>query len=122
MKRPKSKKPGKQRRYQINAPLHRRRKMLSATLDKKLREKYNRRNIPIRRGDKVRIMRGEFKGVMGEVVRVLPSKYKIYIDGVTIKKADGTAVERPIDPSNVMITEIYMEDKERREMLERKLK
>jgi large subunit ribosomal protein L24 len=122
MKQPSSHKPGKQRKWRQDAPLHRRRKMVGSTLSRELRGKYNRRNIPIRRGDKVKIMRGEFRGVEGEVTRVDLKNYKIYLEGVNIKKSDGTDVERVVDPSNVMIMDVYMEDKQRRDVLERKVK
>jgi len=96
--------------------------MVASTLSKELREKYNRRNLPARKGDRVKIIRGEFKGDGGEITRVDPKGYKIYIEGINIKKSDGTDVERAIDPSNVMITDLYMEDKERRGVLERKVR
>jgi len=56
-----SKQPRKQRKYSANAPLHIKRKMLSANLSKPLREKHKIRNIEVRKGDKVIIMRGKFK-------------------------------------------------------------
>jgi len=118
---PTSKKPGKQRKWRYNAPLHRRQKMVASPLSRELREKYKRRTLSPRKGDKVRVMRGDFKGNTGEVTRVSLKTYKIYIDGITIKKADGTDVERAMDPSNVMITDLFMDDKERRDVLERNL-
>ncbi len=117
----KSKKPGKQRKYKLKAPLHRRQKMMKSHLSKDLQKKYNRRNLGVRKGDQVKVMRGELKNHSGEVMRVDLKKYKIYVDGVNIKKADGTEVPRALDPSNVMITSLFLEDKERRDVLERKL-
>ena len=75
MKRPKSKKPRKQRKFLKLAPLHIRRKMIAAHLSKELREKYKRRSIPVRKGDEVKIMRGEFKGMIGKIVKVDTKKY-----------------------------------------------
>ena len=119
---PKSKKPRKQRNWLKTAPVHRRQKMVGSTLSKELRQKYGKRAIPVRKGDSVKIMRGEFSGVTAEVTEVSLKEYLIYIDGVTVKKADGTDKPRPVSPSNVMLTELNLEDKERREMLERKAK
>ncbi len=51
-----SKLPRKQRKYLANAPLHIKRKFLSANLSKELRKKHGKRSIPIRKGDTVRIM------------------------------------------------------------------
>ena len=57
----------KKRKYLANAPLHLRHKFLSANLNKKLRGKYGTRNVPLRKGDTVKIMNGEFKGKEGKV-------------------------------------------------------
>lgn len=118
---PSSRNPGKQRKWKAIAPLHRRQKMLSSPLSKELRQKYKRRRLNVRKGDKVRVMVGDFKGNVGEIIRVNLKNYKLYIDGITIKKADGTDVERAMDPSNVMIIDLFMDDKERTDVLERNM-
>ena len=115
-----SRQPRKQRRAYFNAPLHVRQKLMSAPLSPELREKYGIRSLPVRKGDKVRIMRGDFKGHEGKVVKVDLRRLRIYVDGVTIKKADGTPVFRPIHPSKVMIIELNLEDPWRRKILERR--
>jgi len=112
--------PGKQRKFKRNAPLHKRRKMLAAPLSRELKEKYGRSSMPVRKKDIVKVMRGEFKGITGEVIKVDLNRYKIYVDGLKISKADATEIERAIDPSNVVITDIFLEDKKRRKILERK--
>jgi large subunit ribosomal protein L24 len=119
MKRPKSKKPRKQRKFLYNAPLHIRRKMISAHLSKELREKYKRRSFPLRKGDEVKVMRGEFKGTIGKIVRVDTKKYKVYVDTVKKKRSVGTEYLVPVSPSNLMITKLNLEDKYRLKMLER---
>lgn len=112
--------PRKQRKFRRNAPLHKRQKIVAAPLSKELKEKYNRRSMPVRKKDIVKVMRGNFKDITGEVLRVDLNKYKIYVDGAKIAKSDGTEVERAIDPSNVIITDLFLEDKKRRKVLERK--
>jgi large subunit ribosomal protein L24 len=119
MKRPKSKKPRKQRKFLYNAPLHIRRKMISAHLSKELREKYKRRSIPLRKGDEVKVMRGEFKGTIGKIVRIDTKEYKVYMDTVKKKRSIGTEYLVPIHPSNLLITNLNLEDKYRIKMLER---
>jgi len=119
MKRPKSKKPRKQRKFLYNAPLHIRRKMISAHLSKELRKKYKRRSIPLRKGDEVKVMRGEFKGTIGKIVRIDTKEYKVYIDTVKKKRSIGTEYLVPIHPSNLLITNLNLEDKYRIKMLER---
>lgn len=121
MKQPTSTKARKQRKWRLKAPLHTKRKMLSSNLTKELREKYNRSSISIRKGDVVTIKRGTFKGESGEVTRVDMKKLKINVEGVTIKKADGSETGRSIDPSNVQIKELFIDDKKRRDLLERKI-
>jgi len=116
----KSKKPGKQRLAQINAPLHVRRKFMTAKLVRELREKLGIKRLPVRKGDVVRVVRGEWTGHEGKVVAVDYEKVALHIDGVTIKKADGTPVYYPIHPSNVMIVKLDLSDKLRKKVIERR--
>lgn len=109
----KSKKPSKARKNRANAPLHRKQNMLASPLSKELRNKYGKRSLQIRKGDKVRIMRGDHKGAEGEMEKANLNKGKIYITGIKAKKTDGTEKPKPIDPSNVMITELELSDKKR---------
>ncbi len=122
MKRPTSKKPSKQRYFYYNAPLHIRRKFMTAPLSKELREKYKIRNLPVRKGDVVEIVRGDFAGIKGEVVDVDYKRVRIYVKGATIRKADGTEVYYPIHPSKVVIVKLNLEDEWRKKVIERKLK
>lgn len=112
--------PRKQRKYRYNAPLHIRRKFISAHLSKELREKFGKRSVPLRKGDEVLIMRGAFKGFRGNVERIDLKKSRIYIEGVKRKKVDGSEVLVPIHPSNTMITKLSLDDKRRQEIFERK--
>jgi len=116
----KSKKPRKQRLAQINAPLHIRRKFMTAKLVRELQEKLGIKRLPVRKGDVVRIVRGEWTGHEGKVVAVDYEKIALHIDGVTVKKADGTPVYYPIHPSNVMIVKLDLSDKFRKRIIERR--
>ncbi len=115
-----SKQPRKQRKYRFNAPLHLRQKMISVHLDKALRKMYKKRSIPVRTGDEVIIMRGEFRKERGKVTKVDMKKLKIYIDSAKRKKVSGQEVEASIDPSNAMITKLNADDKKRQKFLRRK--
>ncbi|MEM2320380.1 MAG: 50S ribosomal protein L24 [Candidatus Bathyarchaeia archaeon] len=115
-----SAKPTKQRRRLYNAPNHLRGKLMSAHLSEDLRRTYGTRSLPIRAGDVVRIMRGDYRGVEGRVLRVNRKKYYIYIEGVTRQKVDGTTVLVPIHPSNVEVIKLNLDDKYRKEILERR--
>ncbi|OGI15372.1 50S ribosomal protein L24 [Candidatus Micrarchaeota archaeon RBG_16_49_10] len=115
-----SKQPRKQRKYRYNAPFHAKRNLLSAHLSKDLRKKYGKRSFPVRKGDEVEIMRGDFKKKKGKISRVNIKTAKVYVDGVTIKKVEGTEVAVPLDPSNLRVTDLELKDKRRVEALNRK--
>jgi large subunit ribosomal protein L24 len=106
----------------FQAPLHIRRKFMTAPLSDELVEKYGIKRLPVRKGDKVRIMRGEFTGVEGKVIRVDLRKMRIYVEGVTRQRMDGTPVFVPIHPSKVMIIELDLSDQKRKELIEKKKK
>lgn len=116
----KSSKPSKQRKAFFNAPLHVRHKFFNAPLSPELREKYGVKRLPVRKGDVVRIMRGDFAGHEGKVVRVDLKRIRIFVEGVQRKKADGTPVYYPIHPSKVMIVKLDLSDPRRREIVERR--
>lgn len=115
-----SKNQGKQRKYLHLAPVHMKRKLLSARLSKTLKEKYGKRNIPVRKGDTVKIMIGEFKGKQGKVASVDIERVKLIIDGIQVTKKDGSKANRPIPPSNVQIIDLELSDKKREQALLRK--
>ncbi|MBI4439105.1 50S ribosomal protein L24 [Candidatus Woesearchaeota archaeon] len=106
-------KPGKQRKYVANAPLHVRRGFFAAHLSKQLREKYRRRSVQLRKGDTVRVMRGRFRGKAGKVEVVDLKRFEVYISGIDVKKRDGTSASSPVHPSNLQVTELNTEDKRR---------
>jgi len=110
--------PRKQRKFLYNAPLHKKRKWISAHMADDLILKYRRRSLPVIRGDTVKIMRGEFKGTTGKVRKVNTRKGSLEIEGVTITKVDGKKVSRPIHASNVLITKLNLTDPWRRRKLE----
>ena len=108
-----SKRPNKQRKYKANAPLHLKRKMLGTNLSKDLRKKYGRRSIVVRKNDKVKILRGKFKGKAGKITEVFTKQGKVYVDTAQTKKQEGSKVNVKLNPSNLMITELDLSDKKR---------
>jgi large subunit ribosomal protein L24 len=89
-------------------------------LSPELVEKYGVKRLPVRVGDVVRIMRGDFAGHEGKVVEVDLDRVRIHVEGVQIKKADGTPVYYPIHPSKVMIVKLDLSDKYRLKIIERR--
>ena len=115
-----SKQPRKQRKAIYNAPQHVRGKLMGVHLSKDLREKHDRRSLPVRTGDTVKVMKGDFKDKVGKVEKVNLKTYKLYIEGVNTQKPNGNQVFFPVDPSNVMIVDLDLSDDRRMEIIERK--
>jgi large subunit ribosomal protein L24 len=67
-------------------------------------------------------MRGDRKGFEGKVTGVDRQKYRIFVEGITREKVDGSTIPVPIHPSKVMITRLNLDDKRRKKILERKTK
>jgi large subunit ribosomal protein L24 len=116
----KTTKPRKQRKKLYQAPLHRRYRRFSASLSPKLKSSHNTNSIPVRTGDNVRVMRGDYKGFEGKVTRVDRKEYRIFVEGATREKVDGSTTLIPIHPSKVMIIRLNLDDKLRKEILKRK--
>ena len=73
-------------------------------------------------GDTVKVIRGEFKGVDGKVVKVSTAKHTIAIEGIKKQKRKGDKIDVYIDSSNVVITNLNTDDKWRTARLEKKPK
>jgi len=115
-----SKQARKQRKYRHNAPLHIRQKLIHIHLSKELRKKYGKRTISPRQGDRVKVLRGSYKGKEGVIDKIDLKKLRVYVRGVERIKKDGSKVMVGLEPSNLMLSEIKIEDKKRKEKLENK--
>ncbi|HVP41423.1 MAG TPA: 50S ribosomal protein L24 [Candidatus Krumholzibacteriaceae bacterium] len=113
-------KPGLQRKRLFQAPLHLRYKQFAAPLSPELKKSNGFNALPLRKGDTVRVMRGDRKGIEGKVSKVDRKKYRISVEGITREKVDGTAIPVLIHPSKVMIINLNLDDKWRRDLLNRK--
>ena len=105
----------KQRKYVHNAPLHIRHKFMSARLSEGLEKEYNTRNLPVRKGDTVKIMRGSFKNFSGKIAQVSLARMRVYVEGATTTRSDATKAMYPIHPSNLLLTKLDTSDKKRME-------
>ena len=72
--------------------------------------------MKIKKGDKVKVITGKNKGVVGEVLACLPKENRIVVEGVNIRKIaqkpnqinpDGGIINKecPIDASNVVLAD-----------------
>ena len=121
-----SKQPRKQRLARHTAPYHRRHREMSSPIDKGLRKRQLSRGfmypraMPVRKGDRVMIVRGEGKSKSATAISKIDRKArKIYVEGFTYFKSDGTELQRPIDASNLVIINPDWSDIRRRRILNR---
>ncbi len=109
--------PGKQRKGLTTAPAHVRHKLMAAPLSSELIASKGAKTLPVRKGDTVRIMRGDNKGFEGKVSRVDLKAYRIYMEGLTREKVDGTNIFVAVHPSKVQIRNLNLDDKYRKEKI-----
>ncbi|MBR9682969.1 50S ribosomal protein L24 [Candidatus Woesearchaeota archaeon] len=118
----KSTQPRKQRKYRYGAPLHLKKNFMHSHLSPELRKKHQLRNIQLRTGDRVKILRGTHKKQEGKVETVNIKKERVFITGIEKIKKDGTKLLVPFNPSNLMIVALNLEDKKRKQKLDSKIK
>ena len=94
---------------------------MSCMLSKDLFQQYSVRSMPVRKDDKVKVVRGKFgsQSHEGKVVAVYRKKYVIHVERANKEKSNGASVPVGIQPSDCIITELKM-DKSRKSMLARK--
>jgi large subunit ribosomal protein L24 len=114
--------PRKQRKYRYGAPLHVLQTLFHVHLSLELRQKYGLRSILVRKGDKVRVMRGQFSKKEGKVERVLLKHGVVHVQGMEIIKKDGSKILSPLQPSNLLLIEVQTDDAVRKAKLESKSK
>lgn len=110
--------PRKQRKQKAEAPLHERHSEVRATLSADLREEHGQRNVRVNEGDTVEVLRGDYAGEENDVIRVDLKDEVVHVEDVTIETADGEEVPRPLDASNLRVTDLDLSDDERQARLE----
>jgi large subunit ribosomal protein L24 len=93
---------------------------LHASLVGELRSKYTKRSVRVRKGDTVKVLRGEYSGVEAKVTAVHPRSGRLSVEGVTREKIAGGTVPIQIHASKVMITALNLDDPWRKKALEAK--
>jgi large subunit ribosomal protein L24 len=116
----KTKKPSKQRRKIAFATEKEILKMMKVRLSEKLREKYGVRTVSIRKGDSVKILRGDFAGIEGKIIETDRRNQKVIVEGVTKEKVSGEQMRVPVHVSNVEMTTMDTGDRWRSEKFEKK--
>lgn len=111
-------KPNVQRKSASSAKM--RKGQMMAGLSKDLRAEYGVRGSSLRKGDTVRIAKGDYKGHEGKVSAIDLPSMKITVEGVQMSKMDGTKKNVSISPSQVTITKLDLSDKLRKKSFEGK--
>ena len=114
----KSTQPRKQRKYRYHAPLHIKQKFMHVHLSPELKKKHQTSNTQLKIKDKVIILRGQFKKKTSKVERINLKREKVYLAGLEKIKKDGTKLLVAFHPSNLMIIELNLDDKKRKQKLE----
>ena len=115
-------KPRKQRKFRYNAPLHVKQKLMHVHLSPELRKKYGKRCLELRSGDKIKVLRGQFKKKEGKVEKISLKRERVLVTGVEVIKKEGTKLLFPLRASNLMITDLDLNDKRRKQKLEQNKK
>jgi len=97
-------------------------KQICAALSKDLRKKYPRRSARIMINDTVKVIRGEYKGLIGKVAKISTESNSIAIEGNKKEKLKGEKVDVYIHSTNTIITSLNTDDKWRLKILEKKSK
>ena len=117
MPTPLSRQPRKQRKAVFSAHQFARRRLLSVPLSKELRARYGRRQLPVRKGDTVRVLRGSYEGQEERVAKVDTRGRTITLDNITVKKADAKLKPLPVAPNHLVLTRLNLTDSWRRRIL-----
>jgi len=103
----------------LHVPSHLRDSRIGSTLSDHLREQYGSRSCRLVKGDSVRVVRGEYSGIEGKVEKVNTQKGTLSIEGIQREKVKGGNVKVQIHSSNLIITGLNLEDKYRKNKLQR---
>src|SRR5208337_3515777 len=111
MTRTLSTKPSKQRAALYNTHANRRRRILSASLSTELKTTQGRNSYPVRKGDTVKILRGDFAGIEGKITQIDTKRQRLFVEGVSRENVAGTSANVSVHSSKVMITKLNLDDK-----------
>ena len=100
-------------------PKHLTERKLRSPLSHALREKFGRRNLRVIAGDTIKVIRGEYSGIEGKVEKVNMKRGSLAIEGIQREKVRGGNVKVEINSTNVVITDLDLDDKYRQALIQR---
>jgi large subunit ribosomal protein L24 len=109
--------PRRQRKALYEAHSAERHKRMSVALSRELRTRFGRRQVPLRKGDTVRILSGSYKGREERVAKVIRRDYTVTLDNVTGKAGDQKLKPQPIRLAHLLIVRLNLSDPWRRRVL-----
>lgn len=117
MPTPTSRLPRKQRKANFSAHQFAGRRLLTVPLSQELRRRFGRRQLPVRKGDTVRVVRGSYEGQEERVAKVDTRSRTVTLDNITVKKADAKLKPLPVRPNHLLLTRLNLSDAWRRRIL-----
>jgi large subunit ribosomal protein L24 len=105
----------------LQMPKHLRDSTICSTFSDSLKEQYGTASARVIKGDTVRVTRGEYSGIEGKVDKINTERGTLAIEGIQREKIRGGNVKVQIHASNVLITGLNLNDKDRQTRLSRKL-
>ena len=100
-------------------PKHLTERRLRSPLSRALREKYGRRNVRVIAGDTIKVIRGEYSGIEGKIEKVNMKRGSLAIEGIQREKVRGGNVKVEINSTNVIVTDLDLDDKYRQALIQR---
>lgn len=100
-------------------PKHLTERKVRSSLSRVLREKCGRRNLRVIAGDTIKVIRGEYSGIEGKVEKVNMRRGSLAIEGIQREKVRGGNVKVEINSTNVVITDLDLDDKYRQALIQR---
>ena len=85
-----------------------------------MRKKYGKRNLPLRKGDEVLVMRGSSRKKKAKVVSINLKRCIVALEGLQRTKKDGSKVNIFFHPSSLQVQSLNLDDKHRLAALNRK--
>lgn len=112
-----SSKPSKVRKRIYTSAHHTRSKLVKSMLSEDLRGEYSVSSARLRKGDSVKIMRGEYSGVEAKVTAVHTESGRVDVEGIKQQKIAGGDAPIGIHASKLMITGLNLNDDMRKKRL-----
>ncbi|MCI4350631.1 MAG: 50S ribosomal protein L24 [Thermoplasmata archaeon] len=109
--------PRKQRLARFTAHTTLRRRLMSVPLSRDLRARYGRRQMPVRKGDTVRVLRGSYIGREERVARVDRRSYSVTLDNITVKTGEAKLKPLPLRTNSLLLVRLNLADPWRRRVL-----